>query len=551
MDKEGFVINILGASYGVKFRTEELFPKLKLLEADGLCELYSKDIIIRDYSNEQTGKEFDNFEEYEKKVLRHELFHALFFEAGLNNYCEDELLVNLASNTGAKDNKDTQRSRKLVIWIISLKKQEFKFKPFSLKQKKVLTWWTEDSPCKDKDGIICDGSIRSGKTLIVSLSFVMWAMKSFNNTSFAIAGKTIGSLKRNVLLPLRLMLATMRYKVKFNRSENYLEISKNGHKNIFFLFGGKDESSQDLIAGITLAGILFDEVTLMPESFVNQASARCSTEGSKIWMTCNPDKSPKHYIKAKWIDKAGEKNLLYIHFVMKDNPSLGAKVLARYERMYTGIFYKRYVKGLWVAASGLIYGSAFDEDKHIFKGPININDYSVFYASCDYGVQNAMIFQLWGLNKKLLCFDCIREYCYSGRDTEIEKDDGQYYADMEAFFDGITPSQIIIDPSASSYRTLIKNKRRYIPKKAKNAVYEGIRRTSQALHCGAIRVHESCANMVYEFPVYSWDEKKSLAGKEEPLKESDHSMDALRYFVNTILFKRYERLLFMARKKKI
>ena len=145
-----------------------------------------------------------------------------------------------------------------------VKQALFKFKPFSVKQKKVLTWWLPESPMHDKDGIIADGSIRSGKTVSMALSFVMWAMSSFEEQNFAMCGKTIGSFRRNVLAVLKLMLSSRGYKLKDHRADNYLEISFNGTTNYFYIFGGKDERSQDLIQGITLAGVLFDEVALMP-----------------------------------------------------------------------------------------------------------------------------------------------------------------------------------------------------------------------------------------------------------------------------------------------
>ena len=187
------------------------------------------------------------------------------------------------------------------------------------------------SPYADKDGIICDGSIRSGKTTVMSLSFVMWAMETFNGQNFAVCGKTIQSLRRNVIGQLKLMLMSRGYQVEEHRSENYIIIRMRDKENTFYLFGGKDEGSQDLIQGITLAGVFFDEVALMPESFVNQATGRCSVDGSKYWFNCNPE-GPDHYIKLEWIDKITEKNMIRVHFTMRDNPSLAAKIIERYER---------------------------------------------------------------------------------------------------------------------------------------------------------------------------------------------------------------------------
>lgn len=241
------------------------------------------------------------------------------------------------------------------------RKSGFKFVNFSKKQQYVLRWWTKDSPYKDKDGIICDGSIRSGKTTVMALSFVMWAMATFEDENFAMCGKTIQSLRRNVIKQLKRMLQSRGYKVEEHRNENYMTIYFGEKANDFYLFGGKDEGSQDLIQGITLAGVFFDEVALMPESFVNQATGRCSVEGSKFWFNCNPE-GPEHYFKVEWIDKLKEKNLIRIHFTMRDNPSLADHIIERYERMYKGVFYDRFIRGLWVLASGIIFRYFAEDD---------------------------------------------------------------------------------------------------------------------------------------------------------------------------------------------
>lgn len=236
-----------------------------------------------------------------------------------------------------------------------MKKQAiFRFKPFSRKQTQVLTWWLDNSPVKDFDGIIADGSIRSGKTLSMSLSFVLWAMTRFNGQNFGMAGKTIGSFRRNVLTPLKVMIKSRGYTVNDKRADNLVIISKGDTENSFYIFGGKDERSQDLVQGITLAGMLFDEVALMPQSFVNQATGRCSVEGSKFWFNCNPD-NPQHFFYTDWVKQHKEKNLLYLHFTMDDNLSLSERVKERYKSMYTGVFYKRFILGRWVVADGLCF----------------------------------------------------------------------------------------------------------------------------------------------------------------------------------------------------
>lgn len=235
-----------------------------------------------------------------------------------------------------------------------LKKAAFQFKPFSKKQKRILTWWMPESGRSDYNGIISDGAIRSGKTMSMALSFVIWAMESYDGQDFGMCGKTIKAFRRNVLTSLKSMLSSRGYTVQDRLGDNLLEVSKGSRVNYFYIFGGKDERAQDLIQGATLAGVFFDEVALMPESFVNQATARCSVEGSKWWFNCNPE-APAHWFKTQWIDRAEQQRILYQHFTMDDNLSLAADIKARYRSMYTGVFYKRYILGMWVAAEGVVY----------------------------------------------------------------------------------------------------------------------------------------------------------------------------------------------------
>ena len=368
----------------------------------------------------------------------------------------------------------------------TVKKATIKFSPFSKKQKKVLTWWLPNSHVYDKDGIIADGAIRSGKTISMSLSYSIWAMSNFNGQSFGMCGKTIGSFRRNVLFWLKLMLKSRGYKVEDKRADNLMVVSKGDVTNYFYIFGGKDERSQDLIQGITLAGCFFDEVALMPESFVNQATGRCSVDGSKFWFNCNPD-GPYHWFKTNWIDRREEKNILYLHFTMDDNLSLSEKIKKRYAGMYSGIFYKRYILGLWVVAEGIIY-SMFDKEKHVVKA--SEYQYKEYYVSCDYGTQNPTSFGLWGKtfdNKHIM----IKEYYYSGRTTGVQKTDLEYSKDLKEFTKDYKIKYVILDPSAASFKAqLIKDGFKVI--KAKNSVLDGIRLVASLLTELKIFFDESC-----------------------------------------------------------
>lgn len=412
-------------------------------------------------------------------------------------------------------------------------KQYFHFQPFSQKQRKVLNWWCEGSPVRDYDGVIADGAIRSGKTVSMSLSFVLWAMSSFSGQNFAMCGKTIGSFRRNVLFWLKLMLKSRGYAVTDHRADNLVVISRGDVENYFYIFGGKDERSQDLIQGITLAGVFFDEVALMPESFVNQATGRCSVDGSKFWFNCNPD-GPYHWFKQNWIDRRKEKHLIYLHFTMDDNLSLSEAVKQRYRGMYSGVFYKRYIKGLWCMAEGIIY-DMFSENRHVRK----LKDFAGQlighnrYVSCDYGTQNATVFLLWEKGLDGVWY-CTREYYYSGRDTGKQKTDSQYADDLEKWLNGTRIRGIIVDPAAASFIAELR-KRGYKVVKAKNDVEDGIRLVSTLLNLGKIVFEEGCVNTRKEFASYIWDEKAAEHGEDKPVKQFDHAMDALRYFCYTIL----------------
>lgn len=412
------------------------------------------------------------------------------------------------------------------------------FKPFSTRQLKVLTWWTPDSPFKDYNGIIADGSIRSGKTLSMSLSFVIWAMATFNGQNFAICGKTVGSLHRNVIRGLLPMLTALGYDVHFRRTDGMIVITREGVQNYFYCFGGRDESSQDLIQGMTLAGILFDEVALMPESFVNQGTGRCSVAGSKFWFNCNPG-GRLHWFKVKWINRYRQSRLMYLHFTMEDNLSLSEDVKARYRSMYTGVFYRRYIEGLWCAAEGIIY-DCFDHELNSFTwqqgDPLPfLPGRSRHYVGIDYGTTNPTVFlDAWDDGDT---FWIMQEYYHDSRALQRQKTATEYAEDLDKFLQGDHSARIIVDPSAEAFKLELRNKG-YRLINADNEVLEGIRFTAAMLRSRRIKIERSCTNIRREFDSYVWDEKAAQQGTERPVKENDHAMDALRYIIKTTVNRR-------------
>ena len=399
------------------------------------------------------------------------------------------------------------------------------FHPFSPKQLQALTWWCEGSPYNTRDALICDGAVRSGKTVCMGISFIAWAFYRFDNACFALCGKTIRSLHRNVVTPLLPVMTSLGFKCKERLSANIIEISKNGRMNKFYLFGGKDEASASLIQGMTLSGVMFDEVALMPRSFVEQALARCSVEGSKFWFNCNPE-YPQHWFRQEWILNCAEKNALYLHFTMSDNPSLSEHMISRYKKLYSGAFYERFIEGKWVSAQGAVYPFMSDEKAFCSVPNCNFDEYII---SCDYGTVNPASFGLWGLHDGT--WYRIDEYYFNSRTEGFQRTDEEHYTALCELADEREIKKIVVDPSAASFIQVIRRHGKYNVIPAKNQVIDGIRAVSTALKEGKIRICSNCKDSMREFGLYRWAD----GGKDAPVKENDHAMDDIRYFVTSVL----------------
>ena len=393
----------------------------------------------------------------------------------------------------------------------------------SKRQLLALTWWNRPA-FKHLDGIICDGSIRSGKTVSMSVGFVLWAMAAFDGAVFGISGKTIESLRRNVITQLPTWMEGV-VNIREKRNENKLIVTASGRTNSFYLFGGRDESSYTLIQGITLAGVLFDEVALMPRSFVEQAMARCSVDGSKFWFNCNPE-GPGHWFYKEWVLKYKEKRVLHLHFTMDDNLSLSETIKNRYEGMYSGVFYDRYIRGLWVVAEGLIY-TCFNPKLHVV--PTVQRAYDKYYISVDYGTANPFSCGVWGrLDGK---WYRIAEYYFDSRRESRQQTDAEYYDQLVKLAGDLRITAVIVDPSAASFIETIRRGGRFRVEPASNAVLDGIRDVSTQLQQGNLFINDCCHDCIREFGLYRWDEK---AKDDRPLKTDDHAMDDVRYFVHTV-----------------
>ena len=398
---------------------------------------------------------------------------------------------------------------------------------FSPKQRTVLTWWMPGNRNAHFDAIVCDGAVRSGKTLAMGLSFFLWAMTCFDGKKFGGCGKTIASLKRNVLSEILPRLEEFGAVWKEKRTENLVTVTFRGRRNQFYIFGGRDESSASLIQGITFAGVLLDEVALMPQSFVEQACARCSVSGSRLWFNCNPA-GPSHWFYKMWILEAQKRNCLRLHFTMEDNHSLTEAIRERYRRLYTGVFYRRFILGQWAQAEGRVY-DFFEPD---MVGKVPQGKFDQWYVSCDYGTVNPTSMGLWGRCGGI--WYRVKEFYFSSRQQMRQMTDEEYAAALQDLVGQRHVTAVIVDPSAASFIEVLR-RRGWNVRKAENDVLSGIRLTADCLKDGRIVICEGCADCLREMDEYVWD--LGSGTKDRVRKEHDHAMDDMRYFVSTVIGK--------------
>ncbi len=397
-------------------------------------------------------------------------------------------------------------------------------KRFSDKQRQAATWWA-DRRYAGYEAIICDGAIRSGKTLAMGLGFFLWATATFRNQQFGVCGKTLTALRRNLLSEVLPRLRALGFHCEEKRSDSLLLVRRGGRENRFYLYGGYDESSAALIQGVTLAGALFDEVALMPRSFVEQACARCSVAESRLWFNCNPE-GPQHWFYREWVLRAEERRALYLHFTMADNPALSERIRRRYEGAYSGAFYRRFVLGEWSAAQGLIY-DFFEPESYC--GDVPDEPWEKLRISVDYGTVNPTSFGLWA--RKAGTWYRVDEYYHDSKAEGRQKTDAEYLEELRRLAAGREIERVIVDPSAASFIECVR-RAGFRVSRADNSVSDGLRVTADLLKRRRIVICRNCGNCLREMAGYTWE--KGGNGRDAPHKERDHAMDEMRYFAMSV-----------------
>ena len=402
----------------------------------------------------------------------------------------------------------------------------FEFRPFSRKQQRALCWWMPGSGHEDARIMLADGAIRSGKTVAMILSFLNWSQSTFEDRDFIVAGITAGALKRNVLSPMFRMLETLGVPFAWKRTEARLEIGS----NVYHLFGADKDNAQDKLQGMTAAGAYADEVALFPRSFVDQMIGRCSVAGSRIFLNCNPN-GAFHYIKTDFIDRAGEIGLYRLHFTMEDNLTLSPEIRKSYARSFRGVFYRQYILGEWVSAEGSVYPMWDDHENTYAEAAPDMYGDAARCCAVDYGTVNPCVFL--DARDDGETFWIANEYYWDSAAASRQKTDAEYADDLAAFLGGDRDAQIIIDPSAASFRAELRN-RGFRVRDAVNSVREGIATTAVLIGNRQVRAERTrCPNLLREMHSYVWDDRARVRGEERPLKERDHAMDALRYLCHT------------------
>lgn len=291
------------------------------------------------------------------------------------------------------------------------KPTKFDFKPFSNQQKKLMHWWRPAAVTSQYDYVVADGSIRSGKTIACIIGFLTWSQEMFDGQSFILAGKTMGALKKNVIRPMMQIMESWGWPYTYVRSGTDARIEVGS--NTYYLYGANTEAAQDALQGLTAAGAYLDEAALIPKFFVDQAVARCSVDGWKFWMNCNPA-GPHHYIREEYLlpEVMKKKKVYHLHFTMDDNLSISPKRKEAYRNAWPhgSVFYKRFILGLWCAADGLIYQQFADnlKDYLITEDWLNekdsrdrlVNEISYAVIGVDFGgTKSAHSFTLTGFTK--------------------------------------------------------------------------------------------------------------------------------------------------------
>lgn len=400
------------------------------------------------------------------------------------------------------------------------------FKPFGKKAHDFV----KRHPSQDKKYTLLEGSVRSSKTFAVDAKLILQLCNYKVNGKRVICGATKQTVYKNMLLDIFQVVGKKNY--SYNRASGELWLF--GVQ--WFIIGARDEASYKNILGMTIGVAICDEWTEFPRSFTMQLFMRLSPPGSRLYATTNPG-TPQHYLFTEVIHNSNfDNDLEVIHFTLEDNPNIEPDQKRQIIASQKGVYYQRYILGLWVVAEGAIYKDAWSEDLlyNDQSRPIGLygsGGYNKHIIAIDHGTHNPCTFLEFFDDGEVAWMD--REYYWDSVKEMRQKTNSEYADDLEEFIAssrviGVNNPMIVVDPAAAGFKIELVKRGLYVVD-ANNEVLEGIHRTSEVMACKALRVHEDCENERRECGLYSWDKKAGEKGNEQPLKVNDHTQDAKRY----------------------
>lgn len=361
------------------------------------------------------------------------------------------------------------------------------------------------------------GAISSGKTHI-SIQKIIERLRNGPKGDVLFTGVSRTTIQHNIL---SLLYPSLGFPVP---SPKCMQTQLYG-RDVYFK-GVHDSGAVKDIQGMTIAQAYCDEIVNMPQNVWNMLIGRLRVPGAQLFGTCNPE-GPSHWFKKEILDHADEKEVKYWTFLMEDNPVLTTEYVERMKKMYTGMWYKRYILGEWAVAHGLIY-DAFDSE-NLYEHPFDNANYYV--VGVDYGTSNATAAVLLGIRPtRWPQITVEKEYYYDSVKAGRQKTDDELARDIKDFVSYHNVSAIYVDPSAASLK--LELQRRNLPVlNAKNDVIPGIKIVSKFIAGKNIVIQKGCRTLIEVLQSYCWDPDAANRGEDRPLKKFEHIADALRYAV--------------------
>ena len=385
---------------------------------------------------------------------------------------------------------------------------------------------------------IWDGSVRSGKTFSSILRLLAAIADAGPYGEVVIVGKNRDSVYRNVFAPVETLpdFAWVAGQVKYRQGASTGRIL--GRR--VNVIGANDAKAESRIRGMTVQVAYVDEITVIPEDFFKQLLARMSAPGAQLFGTTNPD-SPRHWLKTRYLDRLADlPDWRHFRFNLDDNPVLTESYKDSLKREYTGLWYQRFIEGKWVAAEGAIF-DRFDVDRHVIPFSETPQIARVLAAGPGDGTTTATPCVVLGLSAeehpRLVVLDEFRHTPETqGKLTDPEQSERirEFLAGRHHPQQALPPvPYTVIDPAAASLKLQLQKDGLLGLWDAANAVLPGIKTVSALLATGQLVITDRCKALIDEMPSYVWDDKKTDQGVDAPVKENDHSVDALRYAVAT------------------